>query len=90
MTEVNVRYDSRYFPEFVYGRGGSEGHSGAYIQIVAGIDGYNDFSKIRVKAKHIASDFEVSLVEQPSACIGGWPFDNVDQYFVIWLRPDQS
>ena len=86
LSDVSVRYDSRYFPEFVYGRGGPEGHSGAYISIIAGIDRYNDIKKIKVKAKHIASDFEVSLVEDDPACVGVGPFAN-DQSFGVWLRP---
>ncbi len=87
LTEVNVRYDARYYPEFFYGRGGPEGHSGAYIRIIAGIDGYNDIKKIRVKAKHIASKFEVSLVGDDPECVGVWPLDGVDLYFSVGLRP---
>lgn len=91
LTGVSVNYDSRYFPEFAYDRGGPEGHSGAYIQVVAGVDGYDDLKNINIKAKHLVNDFEVTLLEAPTGCAGNWPaFFGVDQYYAVRLQPESK
>jgi hypothetical protein len=83
-----VFYDARGYHEFIWGRGGAEGHSGAYIQLVTGVTGYNDISEISAKARHIASNFEITLKEESKSCIGVWPASwGVDQLFDAWLRP---
>ena len=88
ISSATVNYDSRYYPEFYYETGGAEGHSGAYIQISVGVVGYNELSKVNIKAKHIDTDFEVTLVEGPQECVGGFPAGwNVDQYWGIRLKP---
>lgn len=90
LSEAYVRYDSRYYPEFAYDRGGAEGHSGAYISIVVGVDHYSDLQNINVKAKHLGKDFEVTLIEDDPECVGMWPYDSVDQWFFVLLRPDSA
>lgn len=90
LSESYVRYDSRYYPEFVHHRGGAEGHSGAYISIVVGIDNYSDIQSVNIKAKHTASGFEVSLKEDSIDCVGLWPIGPVDQWFSIALRPEHT
>jgi len=89
ISSASVNYDSRYYPEFYYGSGGAEGHSGAYIQIGVGVVNYDDLSKVNIKAKHIDTDFEVTLEESPQVCAGGYPVEwNVDQYWGIRLKPE--
>jgi hypothetical protein len=75
LAEAYVRYDARYYPEFFHARGGPEGHSGAYIQILAKIDGNNDIIGPRVTAKHIDSGFEVILRGADPSClvVSPWP-----------------
>lgn len=91
MSTASVRYDARQYPDLAYERGGAQGHSGAYVQILVGIVNYADLSKINIKAKHLGSDFEVTLVEADKACVGVWPYpDEAEQWFSVWLKPDHN
>lgn len=83
-----VIYDNSDYPEFYWDRGGAEGHSGATIYIMAAIDNYNDIKNIDVKAKHVDSHFEVSLVEVYPSCFGTFPSGNFDVQFGIRIRPE--
>jgi hypothetical protein len=88
-TDVAVLYNSIYYPEFYKNlSGGTEGHSGAYVTIYAGIEGYNEISPVSAKAKHMASDFEVSLVAEDSSC-PPWPppLSHIDLYLYTRLQP---
>jgi hypothetical protein len=88
LVTPGIMYDARGAHEFMWGRGGAEGHSGAYIQLNIGVTGYSNISQISVKARHIASNFEVTLTEESKSCIGVWPPDwGIDQVFTAWLRP---
>lgn len=78
---ATVRYDARYYPDFFHGRGGPEGHSGAYIQIKVNINDYNDITNINVKAKHI-SGFEVSLRGDDPSCLVVSPWPHMSSYGV--------
>src|SRR4030043_1503329 len=69
----SIMYDARDYNEFMWGRGGAEGHSGAYIQLNFGVTGYKYMSKISAKARHIASNFEITLMEDSKSCIGVSP-----------------
>jgi hypothetical protein len=81
-------YDARGYQEFIWGRGGAEGHSGAYIQLYLGVTGYNNIREISAKARHIASNFEITLVEENKSCIGLWPPSwGIDTGFGAYLRP---
>ncbi len=89
ISSASVNYDARYFPGFFYDEGGAEGHSGAYVQINVGVVHYGELSKVNIKAKHIDSDFEVTLREAHQECAGGYPSGwNVDQYWGIRLKPE--
>lgn len=88
MTEVNVLYDARVYPDLFYERGGAQGHSGSYIQIYAGINNYADLESLEIEAEHDGSKFEVTLREDARECIGVWPFESVDQWFSVLLGPD--
>jgi hypothetical protein len=91
MTLADVRYDAREYPDLFYHRGGAQGHSGAYIQVLAGIVQYSDLTQISIKAKHLNTDFEVSLVELDQDCVGVWQYlDEAEQWFSIWLKPDYT
>lgn len=87
MTDASVMYDSRYYPEFVYDRGGAEGHSGAYIVLLASIVGYDELTDIRIVAEHKGTGFEVTLVEGSPQCAGQYPF-GYDQSYGIRLKPE--
>jgi len=87
LTGATVRYDARYYADFMFHRGGSEGHSGAYIQILAEIEGYSAITDINVKARHIASGFLVSLVGDDPSCIAVSPFGSDYIGFSVHLRP---
>lgn len=89
MTSAEIRFDSRYFPEFVYARGGAEGHSGAYISFSVSVIDYDDLQKVDIKAKHLDTDFEVTLLEAAPECAGVWPFAGVDQYYGVRLQPNE-
>ena len=88
MTEANVLYDARTYPDLFYERGGAQGHSGAYIQIYVGINNYAELKSIKIEAEQEGSDFEVTLREDDRGCVGTWPFESVDQWFSAWLGPD--
>jgi hypothetical protein len=90
LSEAYVRYDSRHYADFLNIRGGSEGNSGAYIAIVAGIGHYDELKSISVEAKNLDSDFSVTLFEDDPECVGKWPFDSVDQWFYVRLQPNQE
>ena len=90
MLDSGVMYNKIDYPEFHLDlRGGADGHSGAYVTIYAGVTGYYEMSKINIKAKHIISDFEVTLLEDYPECVGvaDYPFGPVDQYFWVSLQP---
>jgi len=87
MTSAGIFYDSRYYPEFLYELGGAEGHSGAYVHFNVAIAGYYALQSVNIKAKHLATDFEVTLKEAPMECVGIWPYAGVDQYFDVWMKP---
>ena len=85
---ASIMYDARGYHEFMWGRGGAEGHSGAYIQLNFGVTGYNQISGISAKARHIASNFEITLMEDSKSCIGVSPPSwGTDTGFSAWLRP---
>ena len=96
ITEARVGYDSRYYPEFAYGTGGAEGHSGAYVVIIVGVVNYDDLATVKMVAEHktevngeMVSDFEVTLLEASKECVKVWPEDwNVEQYWSIRLKPE--
>jgi hypothetical protein len=91
MRTVEVRYDARQYPDLAYERGGAQGHSGAYIQILVGIVGYADLEKIIIKAKHLETDFEVTLIENDKECVGAWPYpDEAEQWFSVSLKPEHT
>ena len=84
----SIMYDARGYHEFMWGRGGAEGHSGAYIQLNFGVTGYNQISGISAKARHIASNFEITLMEDSKSCIGVSPPSwGTDTGFSAYLRP---
>jgi hypothetical protein len=90
LNDSGVLYNMIDYPEFHLGlRGGADGHSGAYVTIYAGVTEYYEMSKISIKAKHITSDFEVSLIEDHPECVGvvDYPFGPIDQYFWVNLQP---
>ena len=82
-----VFVDIRDFPEFIFGRGGSEGHSGAYIQLSFGVSGWDAIEVVEARARHVATGFEITLMEESKSCIGVWPPGWPDQGFGAWLRP---
>jgi len=86
LVPFDVIVDNRAYPEFIYGRGGPEGHSGAYIQIGLGVTEYRSITEIKAKAVHVASGFEISLTEADRSCLGVSPPGNLDQFYA-WLRP---
>jgi len=94
ITSASVQYDSRYYPEFAYGTGGSEGHSGAFISITVAVVGYYDLSNVKISAEHKNpdtnyTDFEVTLRESPLECLFRYPPDwNVEQYWGVRLKPE--
>jgi hypothetical protein len=88
LAEAYVRYDARYYPEFFHARGGPEGHSGAYIQILAKIDGNNDIIGPRVTAKHIDSGFEVILRGADPSCLVVSPWPTLLNYDVLLAPQD--
>lgn len=90
MIESLVIYNKIEYPEFHLGlRGGTDGHSGAYVTIMAGVTNYDEMQDIRIKAEHTASNFEVSLVEDYPQCVGkaDYPFGPTEQYFWVSLQP---
>ena len=85
----DVRYDAREYPGLYWERGGAEGHSGAYVQLLVGVINYSELSKINIKAKHIDTDFEVTLLESDPSCVGKWPYpEEAEQWFSARLQPD--
>jgi hypothetical protein len=82
-----VIVDIRAYPEFIYGRGGPEGNSGAYIQINLAVTGYRSITEIKARAQHVASGFEIMLREDDPSCIGVWSGGQFDQQFGVFLRP---
>lgn len=88
LSLANVRYDAREYPDLYWQRGGAAGHSGAYIQLLAGIVNYSELSKINITAKHLDSDFEATLVELDPSCVGKWPYpQEAEQWFSTRLQP---
>jgi hypothetical protein len=87
LTEAYVRYDSKYLPDIVDDRGGAEGNSGAYVSILAGINNYHDLKSVNLKAKKLGTDFEFSLLGDSEECAGIWPFETVDIWYFVSLRP---
>lgn len=90
LNDIGVLYNKIDYPEFYLGlRGGADGHSGAYVTIYAGVSNYYEMNHISIKAKHIGSDFEVTLVEDHPECVGvaDYPFGSIDQYFWVSLQP---
>jgi hypothetical protein len=91
MSAADVRYDARQYPDLFYERGGAQGHSGAYIQIMAGIVNYAELETININAKHLGTDFEVTLVELGPECVGSWPYpDEAEQWFTVSLKPEHT
>ena len=85
----NVLADIHASQEFIYGRGGPEGNSGAYIHIYLCVTGYHSIKEIKAKAVHVASGFEITLPEEDPSCIGVLPSPPYyDQGFYTWLRPE--
>lgn len=84
LASASVFYDARDYEEFIHGRGGSEGHSGAYIKLQLGVTGYDLITRIRATAEHEDTKFEVTLWESPC-----WDTisQDVDKFFQVWLRP---
>ncbi|MEJ2472248.1 MAG: hypothetical protein P8Y96_14230 [Desulfuromonadales bacterium] len=87
MTDAFVMFDSSYYPEFVFERGGPEGHSGAYILLTAGIVDYDELIDVRIVAEHKDPDFEVTLIEGLPDCANNWPTEEYDQSYGIRLKP---
>ena len=90
LNDFGIMYNKIDYPEFHLGlRGGADGHSGAYVTIYAGVSNYYEMNHLNIKAKHIASDFEVTLVEDYPECVGvaDYPFGPIDQYFWVSLQP---
>jgi hypothetical protein len=83
---ADLTVDIRAYQEFVWGQGGTEGHSGAYIQISLLVTKYSSMREIKAKAQHVDSGFEITLKEDDPSCIGvgSWGFD---QGFYAWIRP---
>ena len=89
LSFADVRYDAREYPDLFYHRGGAQGNSGAYIQVVAGVVKYADLTKINVSAEHLDTGFEVTLVEAVPECVGVWQYqDEAEQWFRVWLKPE--
>jgi len=85
-----VFVDIRDFPEFIFGRGGSEGHSGAYIQLNFGVSGWDSIEVLEAKATHVASGFQVTLRED-TACLKNYPPQwNMDANYYINLRAEDG
>ena len=83
-----VFVDIRDFPEFIFTRGGSEGHSGAYIQLNFGVSGWDVIEVVEAKAKHIPSGFEVTLREDTTCRKNYPPQWNIDTNYYINLRAE--
>lgn len=80
--------DIRDFQEFIFGRGGSEGHSGAYFQLTLGVSGWDAIKVMEARARHVASGFEVTLREDTS-CLKNYPPEwNIDASFFVMLRAE--
>lgn len=85
---AGVRYEAVDAQEFVYGEGGPEGGSGAYITISIGVADRSAIANVRAKAEHGATGFEVTLTER-DLCTGILPPEyGVDQFFYTRLRPE--
>jgi len=82
-----IDYDSRYFPQFYHGRGGLEGHSGAYIHLWAQVLEYSQIRNIRIRAENIGTRFRVSLIEDSPGCVGSLAEDV--QYFSVFLKVEE-
>jgi len=83
-----VFVDIRDFPEFIFGRGGSEGHSGAYIQLNFGVSGWDAIQVMEAKARHLASGFQVTLKEDTTCRKNYPPQWNVDASYYINLKAE--
>ena len=81
-----VKVDNRTYTEFIYGQGGIEGYSGAYIIIALYVTRYSSMTEIKTGAQHVASGFEITLREDDPSCVGVFP-GIVEQGFYAWLRP---
>jgi hypothetical protein len=66
-------------------RGGLEGHSGAYIHVLARVRGYSQIRNIRIRAEHIGTGFTVSPIEDDPGCVGSLGDEDV-QFFSVHLR----
>lgn len=86
LLTAGICYDVRYYQQLYNARGGAEGQSGAYIQIHAGVVGYNELSDIRITATH-ETGFIVSVREDPPSCVGVSPWDE-DQSFSVRLAAE--
>ena len=90
LSFADVKYDAREYPDLFYHRGGAQGSSGAYIQVAAGVIQYSDLTKIKIKAEHLNTGFEVSLIEAVQECRGVWQYqDEAEQWFTVWLKPER-
>lgn len=90
LSFADVRYDAREYPDLFYHRGGAQGNSGSYIQVVAGVVQYANLTKINIKAEHLGTGFEVTLVEAVTECVGVWQYqDEAEQWFRVWLKPER-
>ncbi len=88
LTGPLVLVDIRDFPEFIFGRGGAEGHAGSYINLSFGVSGWDAIEVVEAKAKHVASGFEVTLREDTS-CIKNYPPEwNIDASFYVMLKAE--
>jgi hypothetical protein len=83
-----VFVDIRDFPEFIFGRGGSEGHSGAYIQLSFGVSGWDAIQVMEAKAQHVASGFQVTLKEDTTCRKNYPPQWNMDASYYINLKAE--
>jgi len=88
LTGQLVSVDIRDFPEFIFGRGGSEGHSGAYIQLSFGISGWDAIQVTEAKAQHVASGFQVTLREDTTCRKNYPPQWNMDAGYYISLKAE--
>jgi len=80
--------DTRDSSEFIFGRGGSEGHSGAYIQLNVAVIGWDAIKVIEAKAEHVSSKFVVTLKED-TTCLKNYPPQwNMDMGYYINLKPE--
>lgn len=86
ITPPYIFYDARDYQDLIYGRGGAEGHSGAYIQLTFSVSGWDAIQVMDAKAKHEDSGFEVTLRED-SSCRKKYP-PPADASFSVMLRAE--